>query len=108
MKTLAAAVAATMLLIAPISAPSQALAGVPSGNLRAAVPQTENAAIQEVKNHRRGMRYERRMRQERRVRHERRPVRRCYSYGHCSVIYIVVPVYYYVPIWYSHPIYYYW
>ena len=48
MKTLAAAIAATMLLIAPISAPSRALAGVPAGNLRTAVPQTENASIQEV------------------------------------------------------------
>ena len=31
MKTLAAAIAASMFLIAPISAPSQALAGVPAG-----------------------------------------------------------------------------
>jgi hypothetical protein len=108
MKTLAAAIAATMLLIAPISAPSQALAGVPAGNLRAAVPQTENASIQEVRNQRRGVRYERRKRNERRVRYERRPQRHCYSYGHCSVVYITVPIYYYVPIWYSHPIYYYW
>ena len=106
MKTLAAAIAATMLLIAPISAPSQALAGVPAGNLRAAVPQTENASIQEVNNHRRGVRHERRMRNERRVRHERRPVRRCIRQGYCPVVYVWVPVYYYVPVWYSHPIYY--
>lgn len=108
MRTIASAIAATMLLIAPVSAPSAAFAGLAAGNLGAAVPQAENSAIQDVRNHRRGVRYERRMRQERRVRHERRAVRRCIRQGYCPVVYIVVPVYYYAPVWYSHPIYYYW
>lgn len=106
MKMFASAVAATMLLIGAVSAPSAALAGAAAGNLRAAMPQVESSAIQNVNNHRRGVRHERRMRQERRVRQERRPVRRCIRQGHCTVVYVTVPVYYYVPIWYSQPIYY--
>jgi hypothetical protein len=106
MKTIASAIAATMLLIGPISAPTPAFAGFAAGNLGEAVPRAENSAIQDVRNHRRGVRHERRMRQERRVRHERRPVRRCIRQGYCPVVYVLVPVYYYVPVWYSHPIYY--
>ncbi len=106
MKTFASAVAATMLLIGPLTVPSSALAGLAAGNLGAAVPALESSAIQKVDNRRRGVRHERRMRLERRVRHERRAVRRCIRQGHCTVVYVTVPIYYYVPIWYSHPIYY--
>src|SRR5688572_21221558 len=64
MKTIASAIAATMLLIGPMSAPTPAFAGFAAGNLGEAVPRAENSAIQDVRNHRRGVRHERRMRQE--------------------------------------------
>lgn len=106
MRMIASAVAATMLLIIPLSAPSPASAGLAARNLGAAVPQMGNPAILDVAQ-RRGVRYERRMRKERRVRHERRAVRRCIRRGYCPVVYVQVPVYYYVPVWYSAPIYFY-
>jgi len=107
MRTIASALAATMLLLSPIGASSSAVAGVAAASLSEAVPLGANPAIQEVRQRRRGVRYERRMRHDRRVRHERRAVRRCIRSGYCSVVYILVPVYYSVPIWYSAPIYYY-
>src|ERR671910_215525 len=99
MRTIAWAVAATILLISPLSAPSPASAGLAARNLGAAVPQMENSAILKVAQ-RRGVRHERRMRRERRVRYERRAVRRCIRQGYCPVVYVQVPVYYYVPVWY--------
>lgn len=112
MKTIASALAATMLLATPISVPSSALAGFAAGNLSQAASQIETPAVQEVRERyvrerRRGVRYERRVRQERRVRHERRPVRRCIRRGYCPITYVLVPVYYYVPVYYSFPVWYY-
>jgi len=105
MKTIAAALAATMLLLSPVATPSSALAGLAAGNLGTVVQQGEHSVTQDVRSHRRRIvRHERRVRQERRVRHERRAVRRCIRRGYCPVVYIVVPVYYYAPVWYTVPI----
>ena len=103
MKVIASAVAAAVLLLSPVGASSSAFASLSAGSLSEAVPQAAKPLVQEVRHRKR---YERRMRHERRVRHERRATRRCIRYGHCTVVYILVPTYYTVPIWYSAPIFY--
>ena len=106
MRTIAAALAVTILSLSPVGTATPASAGIAAPSVSAAITHGGNTDVQEVRHEKRAARYERRMRKERRVRHERRAERRCFRNGRCSVVYVLIPVYYTVPVWYNAPIYY--